>query len=81
MPHYNYVCYDCEKDFTVYQNISAEPLDTCPHCNGKNVKRMMGKGAGIIFKGSGFYETDYKKSSCSSASNNAQCDACSMNKK
>lgn len=61
MPTYEYECQDCKCRFEVFQNMSDAPLDTCIKCKGK-VKRLIGAGSGIIFKGSGFYVTDYKKS-------------------
>lgn len=64
MPTYDYHCAACGEDFEHFQSIKAEPLDTCPLCGKKGkVKRQIGTGAGIIFKGGGFYETDYKKKS------------------
>lgn len=60
MPNYDYKCIDCGHLFEVFQNMSEETLKDCPECKG-TLKRQIGTGAGIIFKGSGFYETDYKK--------------------
>lgn len=60
MPNYDYECKKCGV-FEVFQTMTAKPLSECPTCKGK-VKRLIGAGAGIIFKGSGFYCTDYKKS-------------------
>ena len=62
MPTYSYECKKCGKLFDVFHSISATPLVKCEDCGG-STKRLLGTGAGIIFKGSGFYETDYKKSS------------------
>jgi putative FmdB family regulatory protein len=62
MPTYVYECRKCGHQFEKFQSITAEPAKTCPKCKGK-VARMPTTGAGIIFKGSGFYQTDYKKSS------------------
>ena len=59
MPNYDYKCLKCEKIFEIFQSMKDEPLKNCPDCNGK-VKRLIGAGAGTIFKGSGFYHTDYK---------------------
>lgn len=61
MPTYEYECEKCGGTFERFQPITAKPLKKCPVCGGK-VKRKIGAGAGIIFKGSGFYETDYKRS-------------------
>ena len=59
MPTYDYECQKCGHLFEVFQSMTDERLKTCPECKGK-VKRLLGTGAGIIFKGSGFYETDYR---------------------
>lgn len=61
MPTYEYECKKCGH-FEVFQNIKDEKLKRCPACKG-TVKRLMGSGAGIIFKGTGFYQTDYRSSS------------------
>jgi len=64
MPTYEYVCEKCDHEFELFQSITADALETCPReaCNG-GVRRLIGTGAGIIFKGSGFYETDYRSES------------------
>ncbi len=59
MPTYDYKCKECGNLFEVFQKMSDIPLTECPKCKGR-VQRLIGAGAGIIFKGSGFYETDYK---------------------
>lgn len=61
MPTYDYECQKCGRVFEAFQSMKDEPLTTCIEegCNGK-VKRLIGTGAGILFKGSGFYETDYR---------------------
>lgn len=66
MPTYEYHCSACSEDLEVFQSMKDAPLDTCPSC-GKSgeIQRRISGGAGIIFKGTGFYETDYKKSSAS----------------
>ncbi len=61
MPTYDYRCKSCGHQFEAFQSITAEPLTACPICNG-HVSRLIGAGNGLIFKGSGFYITDYKKS-------------------
>jgi len=65
MPTYEYECQVCQLRFEKFQNITAAPLDTCPECGGK-VKRLIGTGGAVIFKGPGFYATDYKnaRTSC-----------------
>jgi putative FmdB family regulatory protein len=62
MPTYEYVCASCGSDFDVFQSMSDAPLKVCPTC-GNAVKRKINGGTGIIFKGSGFYKTDSRKSS------------------
>jgi len=62
MPTYEYECTSRNYRFEIFQNIKDEPLKSCPKCN-KNLKRLIGGGSGIIFKGSGFYATDYRKKS------------------
>ena len=59
MPTYEYECKRCGFLFEEFQSINAQPLKHCPKCNG-SVKRLIGKGSGIVFKGSGFYATDYR---------------------
>ncbi len=59
MPTYEYVCHDCHKEFEEFQSITAPPLKTCPFCGG-GVERKISAGSGLLFKGSGFYITDYK---------------------
>jgi putative FmdB family regulatory protein len=60
MPTYDYECSACNHKFEAFQSISEEPLVKCPSCKKKKLKRLFGAGAGIIFKGSGFYQTDYR---------------------
>ena len=62
MPTYEYKCLNNGHTFELFQTMNAEPIKHCPVCNGP-VKRLIGTGAGPIFKGSGFYHTDYKKKS------------------
>lgn len=62
MPTYDYKCTKCNHVFEYFQSMNDEPLKICPECGGE-VKRMIGAGAGLIFKGSGFYVNDSKKSS------------------
>lgn len=60
MPTYEYACPHCGHKFELFQKITDQPLEHCPKC-AKKVKRLIGSGSGIIFKGSGFYATDYKR--------------------
>jgi putative FmdB family regulatory protein len=59
MPTYEYYCTSCGFEFEEFQSIASEPISICPKC-GKEVKRKISGGSGLIFKGSGFYITDYK---------------------
>ena len=59
MPTYDYECTDCRHVFEHFQSITSDPLTDCPTCKG-NLRRLIGGGGGIIFKGSGFYQTDYR---------------------
>jgi len=61
MPTYEYECQKCGHTFEVFQSIKDAPKKICPQCRGR-VKRLLGTGAGLLFKGSGFYITDYRKS-------------------
>ena len=63
MPNYDYECLKCGKRFEVFQSMNDAKLTDCPQadCDGA-VKRLLGTGGGIIFKGSGFYQTDYRSS-------------------
>ena len=60
MPTYDYQCDNCGHRFEKFQSITAAPIKKCPACGKNKVKRLLGTGAGIIFKGSGFYITDYR---------------------
>jgi putative FmdB family regulatory protein len=63
MPTYEYKCSACGHAFEQFQSITAEPIKRCPQCGKAKVKRLIGTGAGLIFKGSGFYITDYRDAS------------------
>ena len=66
MPTYQYQCKGCGHELEELQSISDPPLTLCPACGTENLARVMGTGAGLIFKGSGFYLTDYRKGGSSS---------------
>lgn len=66
MPTYEYECQKCDHRFEVFQSIKQPPRKRCPQCGGR-VKRLFGTGAGLLFKGSGFYITDYRKPGYSQA--------------
>ncbi len=68
MPTYEYACPKCGYQFEQFQSMRDEPIKKCPKCKKTGVKRLLGTGAGLIFKGSGFYITDYKKKTGSSTS-------------
>ena len=59
MPNYDYKCIGRGKVFEFFQSINAEPINECPECNGE-LKKLIGAGSTPIFKGTGFYQTDYK---------------------
>lgn len=67
MPTYEYACSACGHQFEEFQSIKAKPISTCPECKKKKVKRLISAGAGFIFKGSGFYITDYRSESYKAA--------------
>ena len=63
MPTYDYRCHECGHAFEKFQSITASSVRKCPECGKLKVKRLLGAGAGIIFKGNGFYQTDYRSDS------------------
>ena len=63
MPTYDYICEDCGYEFEQFQSIKAPPMRKCPICKKTSLKRLIGSGSALIFKGSGFYETDYRSES------------------
>src|SRR5947209_8681581 len=63
MPTYEYKCQACGYAFERFHSITAPTIKRCPECGKAKVKRLMGTGAGVIFKGSGFYTTDYRSES------------------
>jgi putative FmdB family regulatory protein len=79
MPTYEYECKSCSHTFDVFQSISDDPIKICPKC-GKEVRRVINGGMGVIFKGSGFYVTDKKSSGPSKAQSkpaeSASCPGC-----
>ncbi|MFC1631656.1 FmdB family zinc ribbon protein [Candidatus Omnitrophota bacterium] len=94
MPTYEYQCKKCGHKFEAFQKITAAALNSCPKCKGM-VQRLISSGAGFIFKGSGFYSTDYRskeyqkkkkeeaagpKPSCPGAAQTDSCKKCPQNK-
>ena len=63
MPTYDYECDACGHEMEVFQGINDEVLKKCPECGKKKLRRLFGTGAAIVFKGSGFYQTDYRSES------------------
>jgi putative FmdB family regulatory protein len=72
MPTYQYVCDACGKEFEAQQRMSDAPLTECQCGEKGQVRRLIGSGAGIIFKGKGFYETDYKRNGASKSESKAE---------
>jgi putative FmdB family regulatory protein len=63
MPTYDYVCDSCRHEFEAFESIKADPQTVCPECRETTLRRKIGAGAAILFKGSGFYQTDYRSES------------------
>lgn len=63
MPTYDYQCEACGHELEIFQGINEEPVKKCPECKKSKLKRQFGTGAAIVFKGSGFYQTDYRSES------------------
>lgn len=75
MPTYDYVCDACKHAFEQWQSFHDDHLTTCPKCKKKKLRRLIGTGAAIVFKGSGFYETDYNRGESYKAAEKADADA------
>ncbi len=67
MPTYDYLCDACQHEFEAFESIKADPQKVCPECSEERLRRKIGAGAAILFKGSGFYQTDYRSESYKSA--------------
>lgn len=63
MPTYDYICDACGHEFEAFESIKADPQTLCPACSQSTLRRKIGAGAAILFKGSGFYQTDYRSDS------------------
>lgn len=72
MPTYEYQCENCNHEFEQFQSIISNPLKKCPECKKMKLNRLIGTGGGIIFKGSGFYETDYRSENYKEGRKNAK---------
>src|SRR5207253_4703578 len=72
MPTYEYHCDACEHNFDEFQSINDKPLKKCPKCGKSKLRRVFGAGAAVIFKGSGFYQTDYRSESYKAAAKKDQ---------
>ena len=71
MPTYQYLCKACEHEFELYQSFSEDAIKVCPECSEESVQKIISGGAGVVFKGGGFYETDYKRGKGSDYANKA----------
>ena len=69
MPTYDYICNDCEKMYEYFQSMSDAPIKECPECKRNSLRRVISGGTGLIFKGSGYYLTDYKNKKTQSSEN------------
>ena len=72
MPTYDYICENCGLEFEEFQSITAGPLRKCPQCGKRQLKRLIGSGSAVIFKGAGFYETDYRSENYKNGEKNAK---------
>ncbi|MEX0793772.1 MAG: zinc ribbon domain-containing protein [Pirellulaceae bacterium] len=72
MPTYEYECDACGHKFEEFQSITADPLTKCPECKKKKVRRLFSTGGGLLFKGSGFYTTDYRSDSYKKGAKSAE---------
>ncbi len=93
MPTYEYQCQACGHEFEQFQSITARPLRKCPECGKSQLQRLIGVGGGVLFRGSGFYQTDYRSeaykkaaaadkpaSSNGQSRSNGQCKSCQVDK-
>lgn len=75
MPTYDYLCDACQHRFEHWQSMTSNVLRTCPQCKKRKLRRLIGSGAGVIFRGAGFYETDYRRKGSSGAAKETKSDA------
>jgi putative FmdB family regulatory protein len=76
MPTYQYECSGCGNTLEILQSMTEKKLKKCPQCGENKLQRLIGSGSGVIFKGKGFYETDYKRKSLGSSSSDKGSDPC-----
>jgi len=81
MPTYDYICESCGYEFERFQSIAARPIRKCPNCDKATLKRLIGAGSGVIFKGAGFYQTDYRSESYKKAEKSEKSKADTTTKK
>jgi len=81
MPTYEYTCESCGYEFEQFQSITARPIRKCPKCGRASARRLIGVGAGVIFKGPGFYATDYRSESYKKAAESEKSPASKDTKK
>jgi putative FmdB family regulatory protein len=81
MPTYEYICSACDFEFEVFQSFSDKPIKKCPECKKNKVSKSISGGAGVVFKGDGFYETDYNRGDGSDYKKKADSDPSNKNKK
>jgi len=81
MPTYDYRCEACGHEFELFQQMSAAVETVCPECGEESLRRLVGTGGGILFKGSGFYETDYRSASYKKAADSERTAGTSETKK
>lgn len=72
MPTYQYQCQSCQYEFEKFQSFSEDPVKVCPECGAEAVEKIITGGAGVMFKGGGFYETDYKRGKGSDYANKSE---------
>lgn len=72
MPTYDYICKACDQSFEIFHSMKEADRTDCPSCGEATLQKKIGTGAGIIFKGSGFYETDYRKTQSGDASKGSE---------
>ena len=81
MPHYDYVCDACGHELEIFQSMSESPKKKCPECGKMKLYRKIGTGAGVLFKGSGFYETGYRSDSYKQDANKAKSESSKSSEK